>query len=408
MNALKIAMRRRQARVTENIDMSARDNAAVGFTVIRSLVIAIGLLAGTAGAQQFGGGVIDFCNNDPATGQPYYDNAAFNVANPLSATLKPPFYNYPQTFGSFTDLGHTTWTPTNTNTIENGPNEINMYQNLHTVSGANNDGAHPPNPSGVNPWGDSPNKPDKCALNFYGTSGLISNGHANMWITILAAPQAGKSVKQLDTLGLVPKTNSWNLTATVWFDNVSGAPNPHGNGGWNNGKLVGIIAGFDPQTSQGLMLGLSDAGITEFLELVQFDASVDYNGNIVNPTVIASKSLKVSSISSTGDGGSTFNSLAYVVTLNITMTSTQIQADASVYPAISIYDHSGNLYSCPDPPLGHPAPDQQCLHYLGPLPAGIPQSGAVGIAVLSPTSGAGVVDVYVSKFTFTPSSFAPD
>jgi hypothetical protein len=50
------------------------------------------------------------------------------------------------------------------------------------------------------------------------------------------------------------------------------------------------------------------------------------------------------------------------------------------------------------------------LSYNGNLPSGIVASGAVGLAGLSPDQGASnqIVDVYVSKFTFVPSSINPD
>src|SRR5215472_442908 len=138
----------------ENIDMSIPRKATIALMATCSMVLAIVLmLPGIAAAQAgFSSGVIDFCNNDPATGKPYYDNAQQPAANPLSGTAKPPVYTYPQSFGSFTDLGHTGWTPPNTNTIENRPNEINMFQNMHSTT----------NPSGTNPWGDSPTKPQTC------------------------------------------------------------------------------------------------------------------------------------------------------------------------------------------------------------------------------------------------------
>ena len=260
----------------------------------------------------------------------------------------------------------------------------------------------PPNPGGTNPWGDSPNKPDICALNFYGNSLLTSNNHAEMWITILAAPGSAP-----------PMTNCWGLTATVWYDNVGGPPNPQGSGGWNNSKAVGIVTNYNPANKTGLFLAMYDAGNTEVLALVSFDANVNPPGNMINPTVIASKNLNVSSVRSTGDGGSVFNSLAYVMTLNVCAGPAvengpdQISAYASMFPAVTPYDHSGNKYSCSSPPLSN-APDQQCLVYNGPLPAGILAAGAVGIATLAPTSGAGVVDTYVSKFTFTPQPINPD
>ena len=376
MDTIAIGLRFGPAKVTENIDMSApRHKAGIPFRGIRSLLFAIGLLTGlpgTAVAQTgFCQGTIDFC--DVENGHPkWYDNA------------QPP------TYGCFTDVIHSGYTPPSAATVEFRPPEINVYQNMHSTTNA----------GGSNPWGDSPTKPQTCGLNFYGNAQLISNNHADMWITIVQPP--GQTI---------PMLNSWGLTATVWFDNVSGAPNPHGNGGWNNSKGVGIVANYNPANKTGLFLALFDAGNTESLALVQFDSTPDGAANprtnMVNPTVIASKALAVSSISSRGDGGSLINSLAYVVTLSIYTpadasqpTGFSLNAVASVFPAATPYDQSGNHYFCPD----QPAPDQQCMVYHGPLPAGIIDTGAVGLGTLAPTSGAGIVDTYISKFTIAPGS----
>jgi hypothetical protein len=368
MNAIAIGMWCGPAPVTENIDMSTPDKAGITFKAICSLVFTIGLLAGlpgTAGAQVFGGGVIDFCNDDPATGKPYYDNAT------------------PQTFGSFTDLNHSGWRPPNPATVRPRPPQINMFRNMHTTT----------NPAGTNPWGDSVDKPDKCALNFYGDALYTSNNHAEMWITILAAPGSPP-----------PMTGCWGLTATVWYDDVGKAPNPQGNGGWNNGKAVGIVTNFNPANSTGLFLGMFDSGNTERLDLLTFDASPNPPNNMINPVAVASTALKVNSVISTGS--SQFFSLAYVMTMDICTgpdgTGTnRISAIASMQPAVSLYSPPG---TCPD----DRKPDQQCLVYNGLLPAGIIASGAVGLATLAPTSGAGVVDTYVSRFTFTGGESAPD
>jgi hypothetical protein len=368
MNAIAID----PARMTENIDMSTpQHRAGITFKAICSLVFTMGLLTGlpgTAGAQTgFCEGVIDFCNNAP-DGKPWYDNA------------QPPVY------GCFTDVIHYGWRPPTLPTTFRPP-EINRFINMK--SGAN--------PGGTNPWGDSATKPETCALNFYGDSLLTSNNHAEMWITIVQPP--GKSI---------PMFNKWGLTATVWFDNVGGAPNPYGNGGWNNSKAVGIVTNYNPATRMGLFLGLFDAGNTESLSLVQFDVTPDANAsprtNMINPTVIASKSLTPSSITSYGDNALA-PAKAYVVTLDVSTvadatqpTGYRIDAYASVYPALTPYNQAPGHYSCPN----NYAPDQQCLVYHGPLPAGIIAAGAVGLATLAPTSGAGVVDTYVSRMTIKP------
>jgi hypothetical protein len=370
MNALAIGTRCDPARVTENIDMSTpQRKVGISFRAIRPLVFTIGLLAGlpgTAWAQTgFCEGTIDFC--DVEDGHPkWYDNA------------QPPGY------GCFTDLLHSGWRPPNPATVTFRPPEINVYQNMRSTT----------NPSGTNPWGDSVVKPQTCGLNFYGDSLLTSNNHAEMWLTIVQPP--GQTP---------PMLNQWGLTATIWYDNVGGAPNPHGSGGWNNGKFVGIVTNFNPANKTGLFLGLYDAGNTEFLQLLQFDASPNPPNNMMNPTVVASKSLIPNSIHSTGDGGSTFFSFAYVVTLDISTvadasqaTGNRIDAYASVFPADTPYNQSPGNYSCPN----NHAPDQQCLVYHGALPAGIIAAGAVGLATLAPTSGSGVIDTYVSKFTVKP------
>jgi hypothetical protein len=380
--------------------MKPPDKAGMAWKAVSTLVLSVGMLAGlpgTAGAQIFNGGVIDFCNDDPATGRPYYDNA-WDPTTGLDNTILSsnlPVYSYPQSFGSFTDLALTGWFTGTPLSRRNHTNMINVYRNMHSTT----------NLGGTNPWGDSPTKPATCALNVYGDSGKMSDGKASMWITILASPTAGQSLKAADNAGLVPKTNCWGLTATVWFDSVGATPDPYGTGGWNNSKGVGIVTNFNPQDSTGLMLALFDSGNTESLKLVQFDASVDYPNNMANPTVIASAGLTPSSISSRGDGGSTVNSLAYVVRLDICTgadpnNANAISALASVQPALS----TNTPGTCPS---DKPA-DQQCLVYNGPLPAGIIANGAVGIATLAPTSGAGVVDTYVSKFTVTSSTLEHD
>ena len=229
------------ARMTENIDMSTpRHRAGIAFRALCSLVFTIGLLTGlpgTASAQTgFCEGTIDFCGNAP-DGHPWYDNA------------QPPVY------GCFTDVD-----PFRDGdrpilaTVTFRPPEINVYKNMKSAA----------NPGGTNPWGDSSNKPETCGLNVYGDSLLTSNGKAEMWITIVQPP--GKTI---------PMFNKWGLTATVWYDNVGGAPNPHGNGGWNNSKYVGIVTNYNPATKKGLYLALCDAGNTEQMALVQFDASPD-------------------------------------------------------------------------------------------------------------------------------------
>jgi hypothetical protein len=94
-----------------------------------------------------------------------------------------------------------------------------------------------------------------------------------------------------------------------------------------------------------------------------------------------------------------------VVTLDISTvadaaqpTGYRVDAYASMFPADTPYNQSPGHYSCP---INY-APDQQCMVYSGPLPAGILAKGAVGLATLAPTSGAGVVDTYISKFTIKP------
>lgn len=370
MNAIAID----PTRMTENIDMSTpRHRAGFTFRAICSLVFTIGLLTGLPGIARaqtgFCEGTIDFCFNAP-DGLPWYDNA------------QPPVY------GCFTDLIHSGFRPPSAATITFRPPEINMFRNMKSIA----------NPGGTNPWGDSTVKPETCALNFYGDSLLTSNNHAEMWITIVQPP--GKSI---------PMFEKWGLTATVWYDNVGGAPNPHGSGGWNNGKAVGIVANYNPANKKGLFLGVFDAGNTESMQLVQFDATPDGaaspSTNMSNPTVIASKALAVNSVHSTGDGGSTFASFAYVITLDISTpvdasqpTGYRLDALASIFPAITPYNQAPGNYSCPN----NYAPDQQCLVYHGPLPAGIIGKGAVGLATLAPTSGAGVIDTYISKFTIKP------
>ena len=254
-----------------------------------------------------------------------------------------------------------------------------------------------------------------------------------MWITIVSEPDG------LGTIGAnAPKTDSWTLTATVWYDNVTGAPNPRGTGGWNNGKAIGIVTNYDTVTKKGLFLGMFDAGNTETLQFLLFDASPDATANprtnIVNPEVLGSNDpavgrvgmckpttplakwptcaildLKVSSISSRGDGGSVVNSKAYVISLHVESGKAPgdptgpdlVSATASVYPAT---DPPDNTQSCP----GNPSKFQQCMVYNGRLPVGVPAVGAVGLATLAPTSGAGIVDTYVSKFTVTPGAKLKD
>lgn len=370
MNAIAID----PARMTENIDMSTpQHKAGIAFRALCSLVFTMGLLTGLPGTAWgqtgFCEGTIDFCGNAP-DGNPWYDNA------------QPPVY------GCFTDVLHYGWRPDNVATVTFRPPEINVYKNMKSAA----------NPGGTNPWGDSATKPETCGLNVYGNSLKTSDNKAEMWITIVQPP--GKST---------PMFNKWGLSATVWFDNVGSAPAPHGAGGWNNNKAVGIVTNYDPATKKGLFLALYDAGNTETLRLVQFDATPDATAsprtNMWNPTVIASKNLAVGSVVSTGDGGSTFASKAYVVTLDISTVADatyasgyRIDAYASVFPALTPYNQSPGNYSCPN----NYAPDQQCLVYHGALPAGIIAAGAVGLATLAPTSGAGVVDTYVSRFTIKP------
>ena len=85
-----------------------------------------------------------------------------------------------------------------------------------------------------------------------------------MWITILAAPTKGVPLSSNPN---VPMTNCWGLTATVWYDNVTGAPNPRGTGGWNNSKAVGIVTNYNPANKTGLFLAMYDAGNTEVFAL---------------------------------------------------------------------------------------------------------------------------------------------
>ena len=378
------------APATENIDMSTpRQKATIPFGAFRS-VITIGLLAGiagTAGAQTgFCTGTIDFC--DVENGHPkWYDNT--NVSGQL---------NTGQTYGCFTDVDHSGWRPPTLPATWRPP-EISVYQGMAwldtTVSQP-----YPPSAyhSGTNPWGDSAYKPQRCGLNFYGNSLLTSNNHAEMWATIVQPPG-----------GTMPMYDSWGLTATVWFDNVTGPPNPRGSGGWNNQKAVGIITNYNPSNKTGLFLGLFDAGNTEFLCLQQFDLSPQPPSNMNNPTTILCKQLAVSSILSTGDGGSSTQSYGYVVTLSISTpvnagspSGRSLSAHASVWPANSPYrnQQAQNRFSCPD----SYAPDQQCLDYTGNLPSGILGAGGVGLATLAPTSGSGIVDTYISRFTIAPGS----
>ena len=391
-----IAIERQLALVTENIDMSTTNKARNAFRAVRSLVFAIGLLAGLpAQAVLTCVGDIDFCDK-ASDGTPlWYDNA--NV----------------QTKGCFTDVTRSGWTPSNVATVEARAPEINVYQDMAWADTTKSPLVYH---SGTNPWGDSPYKPQRCGLNFYGDSRLTSNNHAEMWATIVWPPGTSSP----------PVLDSWSLTATIWYDNVTGAPNPHGSGGWNNGKAVGIITNYDYLNRTGLFLGLFDAGNTESLRLMQFDISADAAAvprlNMCDPpgkptspgnscpagSVIASKALNVSSILSTGDGGSSTQSYAYVVTLSIHTlpdpsdpTKNNLDAVASVFPANTTYNQGpGNLYSCASVPPT-PAPDQQCFTYHGSLPASLPGKGAVGLATFAPVSGAGVVDTYIGKFTIT-------
>ena len=117
MNAIATGMWCGLAPVTENIDMSTPDKAGVAFRAIRPLVFAIGLLAGLSGtavAQTgFCHGEIDFCDTQIIGGltvPKWYDN-----------TSPPQGY---QKYGCFTDLPHSGWRPSNTNTITYRPPEI--------------------------------------------------------------------------------------------------------------------------------------------------------------------------------------------------------------------------------------------------------------------------------------------
>jgi hypothetical protein len=392
-----IAIERWLAPVTENIDMSTTGKARNTFRAVRSLVFAIGLLAGLpAQAVLTCVGDIDFCDK-ASDGTPlWYDNA--NI----------------QTKGCFTDVIRSGWRPSDATTVTPRAPEINVFQDMAWADTTKSPLVYH---SGTNPWGDSLYKPQQCGLNFYGDSLKTSDNHAEMWATIVWPPG----------LPSPPVLDSWSLTATIWYDNVTGAPNPKGSGGWNNGKAVGIITNYDYTNRTGLFLGLFDAGNTESLRLMKFDvspnASVTPRLNMCDPqggppsspgnncpggSDIAFKALVPNSIKSTGDGGSSTQSYAYVVTLSIKTlpdtsdpTKRNLDAVASVFPANTTYNQGpGNLYSCASVPPT-PAPDQQCFVYHGSLPAGLLGLGAVGLATLSRTGGSGVVDTYIGKFTIT-------
>ena len=142
----------------------------------------------------------------PACPGPRRRRPAFARATSISATTPPtatPWYDnaQPPVYGCFTDVLHSGWRPSNMTTVTFRPPEINIYQNMNSTT------ANPPNPAGTNPWGDSPDKPWPCGLNFYGDSLLTSNGHAEMWITIVQPPgkthphdqQAGASRRRSGT-----------------------------------------------------------------------------------------------------------------------------------------------------------------------------------------------------------------
>ena len=378
---------------------TSQRRAETSFRAFRSLVLTVGLLAGVAGSASAAStvctpapgytpppqcactGEIDFCTPNPADGLPWYDN---------KNTIPGAAYTG-QTTGCFTDVDHSGWRPPGVATITWRPPQITLYQGMAWVDTSQS----PPFTlhAGTNPWGDSLYKPQQCGLNFYGNSELTSNNHAEMWATIVQPP------------GFAPLMQSgWDLKATMWYDNVTRAPNPRGSGGWNNNKGVGIITNYNPANRTGLFLALFDAGNTEFLCLEQFDLSPQPPNNMNNPTVIFCKSLAVGSILSTGDGGSATQSYPYVVSLRVSTpvdasypSGYALNAVASVYPAtVNIGGHT-----CPDDYL---VGSQQCMVYHGGLPSGILGVGAVGIATLAPTSGSGVVDTYISKITVTPGS----
>ena len=255
------------APMTENIDMSTPDKAGIAFRALCSLVFAIGLLAGlpgTASAQTgFCEGTIDFCNNAP-DGNPWYDNA------------QPPVY------GCFTDLIRFGWRPPGTATSSSDLPKSTSSRTWHRQP-------NPPNPAGR-------------------IRGGIHREARDMRVELLRKIGAHIQRPRRDVDHdpgppgkPTPMINSWGLTATIWFDNVTGAPNPYGSGGRDNSKAVGIVTNYNPADKTGLFLGLFDAGNTESMRLMKFDASPDHpqGGHeriSNNPTVLVFKSLAVHSI----------------------------------------------------------------------------------------------------------------
>jgi hypothetical protein len=232
-------------------------------------------------------------------------------------------------------------------------------------------------------------------LNFFGPAGKLSDGKADMWLTILGTPQYGVQWNMTDP---PPMNECWGLKATVWFDNSALG------GGWNNGKWIGMVTNFDTFTKKGLYFALFDSGNTERLGLFSFDASLTYPANMSMPTTVASVGLRPSSITGAGGGGTSY-SLAYYMTLDIctgpdASGNNRVDAVGSIQPSVTTYPRG----TCPN----DYSPDQQCLQFHGALPAGIVPSGAAGLAALSPTTGAGFIDIYVSDFGFTGGALNPD
>jgi hypothetical protein len=329
--------------------MKPPDKVRMAWSAFCRLVFSVAMVAGVSGttAAQSNSGFIDFC--DPTV----YDNATGELQ---------------QSFGSFTDVYRYGWFPNDLTSIAYRPDQINIYRNLDTA----------------NPIGDSFPKPRKCGLNFFGQSGAVSNNRGDMWITILSPPTRGQPL----TVPAALSNDCWGLTATLWFDSAGGR-------GHDNNKGVGVVTNFNPSTKTGLFFGVFDASNTETLRLQSFNAAPSYPSNMAPPADVA-PAVTVPSIVSGGDSG---GPLAYVLQLDVCSDGTNLNAIGSVRPATS------TAGTCPSDKTAN----QTCLVFRGPLPSGVSQNGAAGIAAVAPLNpGRVYVDTYVADFRFTGTSRDPD
>jgi len=346
-----IAPTRWHSTVTESMDMNTPE-APIMLKPIRSLVLAIGLLAalpGTAAAQNNSSGSVDFCDTT------VYQN-----------TTLPTL----QTSGLFTDVPRYGKAPTTGYRPDETCRQSSASDNSCNVSQTTT----------------NPNCPyaPPCKLSMCGQRYANIN---DMWITILGAP------------GTVPVSNGcWDLRANVQITV------------FNNNKGVGFVTNYNPSTKQGLYFGLFDSAARLTLQLYTFDASVAAGANIpmiqvgttsasqarTNPVSWYTLSLDICSGPATTGGPNLLSAIGSFqpVTYNA---------------ATNTWAYAHTPGTCPN----NNAADQVCFQFNGLLPTSpaISVSGAAGVSgFLHSADQAGTIDegASVTKFTFVGTNVNPD